>query len=99
MLSEDELSILFGFARSYFHVDLERVADTAAFLKELLPKKHAGELFTVLGRAPLWNLSVISPDRPSLFTIVALIVERPCTQKPSGSGQTSSVRKNIETAS
>ncbi len=52
MLSEDELSILFGFARSYFHVDLERVADTVAFLKELLPKKPAGELFTVLGRAP-----------------------------------------------
>jgi isocitrate dehydrogenase kinase/phosphatase len=51
MLSEDELSILFGFARSYFHVDLERVADTVAFLKELLPRKPAGELFTVLGRA------------------------------------------------
>src|SRR5580704_534592 len=51
MLTEDELSILFGFARSYFHVDLERVADTVSFLKELLPKKPAGELFTVLGRA------------------------------------------------
>jgi isocitrate dehydrogenase kinase/phosphatase len=51
MLSEDELSILFGFARSYFHVDLEHVADTVSFLKELLPRKPAGELFTVLGRA------------------------------------------------
>ncbi len=51
MLSEEELSILFGFARSYFHVDLEHVADTVAFLKELLPKKPTGELFTVLGRA------------------------------------------------
>jgi isocitrate dehydrogenase kinase/phosphatase len=51
MLSEDEVSILFGFARSYFHVDLEHVADTVSFLKELLPKKPAGELFTVLGRA------------------------------------------------
>jgi isocitrate dehydrogenase kinase/phosphatase len=51
MLSEDELSILFGFARSYFHVDLESVADTVAFLKELVPRKQAGELFTVLGRA------------------------------------------------
>ena len=51
MLSEDEISILFGFARSYFHVDLEHVADTVAFLKQLLPKKPAGELFTVLGRA------------------------------------------------
>jgi isocitrate dehydrogenase kinase/phosphatase len=51
MLAEDELSILFGFARSYFHVDLEHVADTVAFLKALLPRKPAGELFTVLGRA------------------------------------------------
>jgi len=45
------LSILFGFARSYFHVDLESVADVVAFLKELMPRKQAGELFTVLGRA------------------------------------------------
>jgi isocitrate dehydrogenase kinase/phosphatase len=51
MLAEDELSILFGIARSYFHVDLESVADTVAFLKELMPRKQAGELFTVLGRA------------------------------------------------
>lgn len=51
MLAEDELSILFGFARSYFHADLERVADTVAFLKELMPRKPTGELFTVLGRA------------------------------------------------
>ena len=51
ILDEDELSILFGIARSYFHVDLERVAETVAFLKELLPRKPAGELFTVLGRA------------------------------------------------
>jgi isocitrate dehydrogenase kinase/phosphatase len=51
MLTEDELSILFGFARSYFHVDLEAVADTVAYLKELMPRKQAGELFTVLGRA------------------------------------------------
>jgi isocitrate dehydrogenase kinase/phosphatase len=51
MLDEDQLSILFGIARSYFHVDLERVAETVAFLKELLPRKPAGEIFTVLGRA------------------------------------------------
>ncbi|HEY6451682.1 MAG TPA: bifunctional isocitrate dehydrogenase kinase/phosphatase [Steroidobacteraceae bacterium] len=51
ILDEDQVSILFGIARSYFHVDLERVADAVAFLKELLPRKPAGELFTVLGRA------------------------------------------------
>ena len=51
MLAEDQLSILFGFSRSYFHVDLERVAETVAFLKALMPRKPAGEIFTVLGRA------------------------------------------------
>jgi isocitrate dehydrogenase kinase/phosphatase len=51
ILGENELSILFGIARSYFHVDLERVAGTVAFLKQLMPRKPPGELFTVLGRA------------------------------------------------
>lgn len=49
--SEDDLSILFGFARSYFHVDLERVAETALFLKQLMPRKPVSEIFTMLGRA------------------------------------------------
>jgi isocitrate dehydrogenase kinase/phosphatase len=51
ILDEDDLSILFGIARSYFHVDLERVAETVVFLKELMPRKPVGEIFTVLGRA------------------------------------------------
>jgi len=45
------ISTLFGFARSYFHVDLMRVADTVAFLQTLLPQKPLDELYTVLGRA------------------------------------------------
>jgi isocitrate dehydrogenase kinase/phosphatase len=45
------ISILFGFARSYFHADLARVSDTVAFLHELLPNKPRDELFTVIGRA------------------------------------------------
>jgi isocitrate dehydrogenase kinase/phosphatase len=51
MLDEDELSIVFGFTRSYFHVDLERVAEAVVFLRQLLPRKPLSELFTVLGRA------------------------------------------------
>ncbi|MGA8707303.1 MAG: bifunctional isocitrate dehydrogenase kinase/phosphatase [Steroidobacteraceae bacterium] len=51
IVGEDELSILFGIARSYFHVDLERVAEAVAFLKQLMLRKPPGELFTVLGRA------------------------------------------------
>jgi isocitrate dehydrogenase kinase/phosphatase len=51
MLTEDDVSVVFGFARSYFHVDLERVGEAVAFLKQLLPRKPVSELFTVLGRA------------------------------------------------
>ena len=51
MLSEEDVSIVFSFTRSYFHVDLERVAEAVVFLKSLLPRKPVSELFTVLGRA------------------------------------------------
>ncbi len=42
MLSEDDISIIFGFTRSYFHVDLERVAEAVVFLKSIMPRE-AGE--------------------------------------------------------
>jgi isocitrate dehydrogenase kinase/phosphatase len=51
MLAESDVSIVFSFSRSYFHVDLEHVAEAVLFLKSLLPKKPVSELFTVLGRA------------------------------------------------
>jgi isocitrate dehydrogenase kinase/phosphatase len=51
MLSVADVSILFSFTRSYFHVDLERVSDGVLFLHSILPLKPVSELFTVLGRA------------------------------------------------
>jgi isocitrate dehydrogenase kinase/phosphatase len=51
MLTEAEIGNLFGYTRSYFHVDLDHVADTVAYLKALIPQAPVGELFTVLGRA------------------------------------------------
>jgi isocitrate dehydrogenase kinase/phosphatase len=51
MLAEDDVSIVFSFTRSYFHVDLERVAEAVMFLKSIMPRKPVSELFTVLGRA------------------------------------------------
>lgn len=51
MLTEDDVSVVFGFSRSYFHVDLERVGEAVVFLKQLMPRKPVSELFTVLGRA------------------------------------------------
>jgi isocitrate dehydrogenase kinase/phosphatase len=51
MMREEDVSIVFSFARSYFHVDLERVGEAVLFLKSMLPLKPVSELFTVLGRA------------------------------------------------
>jgi len=51
MLAEGDVSIVFSFSRSYFHVDLEHVAEAVVFLRSLMPKKPVSELFTVLGRA------------------------------------------------
>jgi isocitrate dehydrogenase kinase/phosphatase len=42
---------LFGFARSYFHVDLDPVGPVVEFLHSLMPRKSLAELYTVLGRA------------------------------------------------
>ena len=51
MLAESDVSIVFSFTRSYFHADIERVAEAVVFLKSIMPKKPVSELFTVLGRA------------------------------------------------
>ena len=51
MLAEGDVSIVFSFSRSYFHVDLEHVAEAVVFLRSLVPRKPVSELFTVLGRA------------------------------------------------
>jgi isocitrate dehydrogenase kinase/phosphatase len=49
LADEDEVSIVFSFTRSYFHVDVENAAALAGFLKTIMPKKPVGELYTALG--------------------------------------------------
>jgi isocitrate dehydrogenase kinase/phosphatase len=51
ILSEDDVSMLFGFTRSYFHADLESVGATVVFLQSMMPQKPVAEIYTVLGRA------------------------------------------------
>jgi len=51
MLSDYEVRPLFGFSRSYFHVDLASVGATVRFLRSIMPGKATDELYTVLGRA------------------------------------------------
>ena len=49
LFTEDDLSIVFSFTRSYFLVDAERPQDLVAFLSALMPRKRWSELYTALG--------------------------------------------------
>ncbi len=40
LLTENQVSILFSFARSYFHVDIDRPYDLVRFLRSLMPRKR-----------------------------------------------------------
>jgi isocitrate dehydrogenase kinase/phosphatase len=49
LLTENEVSILFSFARSYFHVEIEQPSALVRFLKSIMPLKPVAELYTSLG--------------------------------------------------
>jgi len=51
ILAHNEISSLFGFSRSYFHVDLPVVSAAVTLLRSFMPHKPVDELYTVLGRA------------------------------------------------
>ena len=49
ILSEDEVSVLFSFTRSYFHVDVKRPNELVSFLKRIVPRKRIAELYISIG--------------------------------------------------
>lgn len=49
LLDENDVSILFSFTRSYFHVEAERPYDVMRFLRSLIPKKRIAELYIAIG--------------------------------------------------
>ena len=49
LMDEDSVSILFSFARSYFHVEVERPYDLVQFLKKIMPRKRTAELYISIG--------------------------------------------------
>ena len=73
LLNEDDLSILFSFTRSHFHVEVDRPYDLILFLKSILPPKRTAELYISIGfhkhgktelyRELLEHLSVCYEDR------------------------------------
>ena len=51
LFGEDDMQMLFSFARAYFMVDMEIPSAYVQFLRSLMPKKSRGELYTALGLA------------------------------------------------
>jgi isocitrate dehydrogenase kinase/phosphatase len=49
LLDENDLSILFSFTRSHFHVDVGPPYELVRFLKRLMPKKRTAELYIAIG--------------------------------------------------
>lgn len=50
LLTEQEVSIVFGYTRSYYFADPKSVIGAVYFLHSILPRKPLDELYTVLGR-------------------------------------------------
>lgn len=46
---ENEISVVFSFARWYFHVDVASPREVIGFLKSILPRKRIAELYVSLG--------------------------------------------------
>jgi isocitrate dehydrogenase kinase/phosphatase len=46
----DEVSVVFSFARSYFHVNTPHPRATVAFLQSLMPAKPLNELYSAIGQ-------------------------------------------------
>jgi isocitrate dehydrogenase kinase/phosphatase len=49
LVTQNAVSILFSFTRSYFHVDVERPAAVVQFLRSIMPNKRLAELYTSIG--------------------------------------------------
>ena len=49
LMRPNELSVVFSFARSYFHVDTDRPLALIQFLKSILPLKRTTELYMSIG--------------------------------------------------
>lgn len=49
LLTEDDVSIVFSFTRSYFHVESETPYELVVFLKSIMPLKRLAELYISIG--------------------------------------------------
>ncbi len=50
LMSDEQVSIVFGYTRSYYFAELNSVMGAVGFLHSILPSKPINELYTILGR-------------------------------------------------
>jgi len=49
LTSSDDVSVVFGFTRSYFHMEVARPLDAIDFLASIMPLKRLDEIYTSIG--------------------------------------------------
>jgi isocitrate dehydrogenase kinase/phosphatase len=49
LMDEDDVSIVFSYTRSYFHVEAEYPHETIEFLNSIMPRKRVAELYISIG--------------------------------------------------
>lgn len=77
LLTENDLSILFSFAHSYFHVEAERPYDLIRFINELVPRKRPSELYISIGHARHGKTELFRELRAHLDETQDFFVEPP----------------------
>ncbi len=50
LLEENDVSVLFSFAHSYFHVDTDRPRDLVEYIRDQVPRKRLSEMYISIGR-------------------------------------------------
>jgi isocitrate dehydrogenase kinase/phosphatase len=49
LMEENDVSLLFSFARSYFHVEVQRPYELVRFIKSIIPNKPTAEIYISIG--------------------------------------------------
>ena len=70
LLTADDVSIIFSFTRSYFHVEVDRPRELIAFLNSIMPRKPIAELYIAIGynkhgKTELFRDLIRHIDRPA----------------------------------
>jgi len=77
LLHEEDVSILFSFAHSYFHVEEERPYDLVRFIRDQVPRKRLSELYISLGQTRHGKTELFRELRSHLETTDDVFIEPP----------------------